>query len=40
MYLPWTGDVPFVYPPYTCTGSRGHDACLRAAVNEVPGRLA
>ena len=20
MYLPWTGDRPVMYPPYTCTG--------------------
>ena len=31
MYLRWTGDVPFVYPPYTCAGNMldtGHEVRL------------
>ena len=28
MYLSWTGDVPVVYPPYTCATGNVQDECL------------
>ena len=28
MYLSWTGDIPIVYPPYTCATGNVQDECL------------
>jgi hypothetical protein len=41
MYLSWTGDVPVVYPPYTCAGNApDHEPQgPLVAASEVPGRL-
>ncbi len=28
MYLPWTGDGPGMYPPYTCVGDMRREKLL------------